>query len=247
MQKDVVSTPKASSIEHLKNKIEFFDFTPDDADMKSISNLMQASLFSPWKELKSSQTINALSKKIFEIEYQKKTNSRCFMKKSFLVGLFFILSLCPLYASETITGFWKTIDDRSGKAQSIIAIYPYQGKYFGRIIATFNDQGKIKDSIYDPKERAPGVIGNPPYAGLDIIWNLQDHGGKLTNGKILDPQKGRIYGAEMWISNGNLIVRGKLLIFGRNQTWLPVADSEFSAEFKKPDLMTFVPTIPKVK
>ena len=82
---------------------------------------------------------------------------------------------------------------------------------------------------------------------MDIIWNLQNKNNKLTNGKILDPEKGRIYGAEMWVDNGRLIVRGKLLFFGRNQTWLPVPENEFTANFKKPDLKTFVPSIPKIR
>lgn len=169
------------------------------------------------------------------------------MKKILLFCLYSILSLNYLVGAEDISGFWKTIDEKSGKAQSIIAIYPYQGKYFGRIVGTFDDEGRIKDSIYQPKERAPGVEGNPFYAGLDIIWNLQDTGKKFTNGNIMDPQKGRIYGAEMWLKNGNLVVRGKLFVFGRNQTWLPVADSEFHVGFEKPNLRSFIPSIPQVK
>lgn len=169
------------------------------------------------------------------------------MKKLMLLSVFFVFSFHYLFAAEDITGFWKTIDENSGKAQSIIAIYPYQGKYYGRIVGTYNDNGAIKDSIYQPKERAPGVLGNPYYAGLDIIWNLQNTGAKFTNGQILDPQKGRIYGAEMWLKNGSLVVRGKLFVFGRNQTWFPVAESEFTAQFVKPDLTTFVPVIPRVK
>lgn len=169
------------------------------------------------------------------------------MKKFLLCGLSFLLLLIQLHAAEDITGFWKTIDEHSGRAQSVVAVYEYQGKYFGRIIGTYNEKGEIKDSIYNPKERAPGVIGNPFYSGLDIIWNLQNNGNKFTNGKVMDPEKGRIYGAEMWRHNGNLIIRGKLLFFGRNQTWQPVAEREFTSKFKKPDLRTFTPSIPRTK
>lgn len=158
-----------------------------------------------------------------------------------------MLTFSPLIAADSIIGFWKTIDENSGRAQSVIAIYEYQGKYFGRIVATLDNNEKIKDTIYQPRERAPGVIGNPFYAGLDIIWNLKNNGKKFTQGEILDPQKGRIYGAEMWLNNGNLVVRGKLLIFGRNQTWIPFADHEFTVAFRKPDLRTFVPSIPKIR
>lgn len=169
------------------------------------------------------------------------------MKKFLLLNLFFMFLLSPIFSVESIVGFWKTVDENSGRPQSIVGIYEYQGKYYGRLLATYNENGKIDDTIYKPKDRAPGVVGHPYYAGLDIIWNLTSKGNKLTNGHILDPQKGKIYGAEMWLLNNNLIVRGKLLIFGRNQTWLPVADNEFVGDFKKPNLKTFVPSIPRVR
>lgn len=169
------------------------------------------------------------------------------MKKILLSSLFFLLVLSHGFAADGVIGFWKTIDEHSGKARSVVAIYGFNGKYYGRIIGTYDDNGNIKDSIYDPKERAPGVIGNPYYSGLDIIWDLKSDGQKYTNGEILDPQKGRIYGAELWNKDGKLVVRGKILFFGRNQTWIPVADNEFNDKFKKPDLYSFVPSIPRVR
>jgi uncharacterized protein (DUF2147 family) len=169
------------------------------------------------------------------------------MKKIFWLSLLTLFVFCQAYAQENVEGFWKTVDETSGQIQSMIAIYQYQGKYYGRIIGTYDKNGRIKDSIYSPKERAPGVIGNPFYAGLDIMWDLKHKGDKYGDGKILDPRKGRIYGAEMWAQNGKLVVRGKLLIFGRNQTWLPVVANDFSTNFQKPDLKSFVPLVPKVK
>lgn len=165
------------------------------------------------------------------------------MKKTLFLSLFVFLICCDVFCADDILGFWKTIDENTGKAQSIIAIYEYQGRYYGRIMATYNENGRIKDSIYHPVERAPGVIGNPFYSGLDIIWNLRNKENKFLDGKILDPQKGKVYGAELWRKNDQLVVRGKLWIFGRSQVWQPVADSEF----KKPDLRKFVPQIPQVR
>ncbi len=103
----------------------------------------------------------------------------------------------------------------------------------------------MDDSIYKPVQRAPGVVGNPYYSGLDIIWNLADRGSKFK-GKILDPEHGDVYNAELWIDQGNLVVRGKLLIFGRSQTWLPATKVDFPQGFKMPDLSKMVPSIPVV-
>jgi len=153
-----------------------------------------------------------------------------------------------LSAQEEPIGFWKTINDKTGKAESIIAIYPYQNQYFGRIIATINPKGEIIDTMEHPKTRAPGVEGDGFYSGMDIIWGLQkNQGTKYVGGKILDPEKGRIYDAEMWLKNGNLNVRGQIWIFGQTQVWVPAQDNDFPPNFEKPDLSVFVPTIPKPK
>ena len=162
------------------------------------------------------------------------------MKQFFLT---FLLLASNLFCAEDIAGFWKTVNE-DGEAQCIIAIYPYKSMYYGRIVATFNPEGKIDDSIYHPVKRAPGIVGDPYYSGLDIIYDLKDDGNRFK-GKIVDPEKGNVYKAELWIDDGNLIVRGKLLIFGRSQTWYPV--TKFPADFKEPDTNKFVPEIPETK
>lgn len=168
--------------------------------------------------------------------------------KLFLKTLLLSLALATsIFANEGVVGFWKQINEDTNKPESIIAIYPYQGKYYGRIIGTFNDDGVIDDTIYAPQDKAPGVQGDPYYAGLDLMWDLKQNGSKYTDGKIMDPEKGRVYNAEMWTEDGKLIVRGKLLMFGRNQTWLPAEDSDYPKDFKKPDLTKFTPEIRKVK
>ena len=155
----------------------------------------------------------------------------------------FLFAFCSVFSAEVIDGFWKTIDDKTGKAQSIIAVYEYEGLRYGRIIGSLDDDGEMVDSIYHPVKRAPGLPGNPFYSGLDIIWYLAESGYKFK-GRILDPRKGDVYKAELWIANDNLVVRGKLFIFGRSQVWLPAVKSDFPKGFKMPDLKKFIPSIP---
>lgn len=168
------------------------------------------------------------------------------MRKSVMLALCYFLMASALSANDGIIGLWKTFNDKSGKPESIIGVYEYQGKYYGRIIGSYNGEGKMDDSINLPKDRATGVEGHPYYSGLDIIWNLQKDGEKYTNGKIMDPQKGRIYDAQMWNKDGNLIVRGEIWLFGQNITWVPAQERDFPVGFKKPDLASFVPSIQKV-
>jgi len=168
------------------------------------------------------------------------------IKKYKLLILICFLSVSSSVFAKDIMGFWKTISDETKKPQSLVAIYPYQNKYYGRLIATFDDNGKIFDSTENPITKAPGVKGQPYYSGLDFIWDLEKEGDKYVNGVILDPEKGDEYSAEAWIENGDLIVRGQLFFIGKNQIWPKALDSDFPQGFKKPDLLKLVPKIPEV-
>mgnify|MGYP001028432891 CR=1 FL=1 len=155
------------------------------------------------------------------------------------------LDKAPVNDQENIVGFWKTINEKTQRPESIVAIYQYKGVYYGRIILTYYDDGTIQDTIYNPKKQAAGVVGNPYYVGMDILWGLTQQGKKYKDGSILDPEKGNVYGAEAWRKAEKLIVRGKLFVFGRNQTWPPAAETDFPEGFKMPDINSFVPSIPK--
>lgn len=113
-------------------------------------------------------------------------------------------------ADDAITGFWTTIDDETNTAKSVVRIYEYQGKYYGRVVELFQN-----------KEAVAKLPENPKIKGLDIIWDLEQKGNKYKGGEILDPKKGKVYGCEMWREKDKLIVRGKIAFLGRNQTWLP--------------------------
>ncbi len=169
------------------------------------------------------------------------------MKKNLIfLCIFCLLAFANTLLAQDIVGFWKSMDGKTKHRQSVIAIYEYQGRYYGRIILTYNDDGSLEDTIYAPKNRAPGVIGKPFYAGMDIIWDLEPYGSKYKNGSILDPEHGKVYDAELWVENNKLIVRGEFFIFGRNQTWPAATESDFPPNFKKPDLTKLVPLIPQV-
>lgn len=169
------------------------------------------------------------------------------MKQIILLSFFYFMFICNALMAQDVVGFWKAVDDKSGRPQSIVAVYEYQGKYYAKIIAKYDNYGNIQDTIYNPIDRAPGVRGNPYYSGLDIIWNLQPSGPKYTKGKILDPEKGKVYDSQMWRQGDNLIVRGEILCFGRNITWPPAYQQDFPQGFQIPDLSTMVPSIPQVR
>jgi uncharacterized protein (DUF2147 family) len=166
------------------------------------------------------------------------------LKKLLLLTLFF-LGITTGYTQD-LTGFWQTVDKKTHKPNSVIAVYPYQGKYIGRIVATFSKDGMIDETIYNPQSRAPGVVGKPYYCGLDFIWVSPDHTG-VYKGYVIDPQGGKSYSAKMWKENGNLILRGELAMFGRNEVLYPFPAQNFNTYFQEPDIYSFVPVFHKVK
>lgn len=168
--------------------------------------------------------------------------------KTFFFSLFALLTTFSAFASADIEGLWMAMDDETNKPGCIVSIYEYKGKYFGRIIAIYDgkNDNEFFGTIYAPKKRAPGIAGHPFYSGLDLIWDLVRHGSKYT-GNIVDPRKGDVYKAEVWREGKNLIVRGKLWIFGRNQTWYSVDEKKLPKGFKIPDPSKFIPEIPRAK
>lgn len=163
--------------------------------------------------------------------------------KKLLLGLIFLFACCSLRAAADIEGYWKTINETNGKPECIVVIYPYKNDYFGRMIGSFDDNGKMDDSFANPKKRATGLPGQPYYSGLDFIWAL-DKRGSVYKGEILNPENGKVYKAVVWTENGNLIVEGKLMGLGRSQTWVRAQKSDFPPGLQMPDISKFVPVAP---
>lgn len=156
------------------------------------------------------------------------------------------LVLLPING-ETILGFWKTISDiEPHQAESIIALYEYHGKYYGRLIGGFDEKGELSDTIYNPKKRAYKLQGNPYFAGLDVIWDLKKKEDKYV-GEGVDPRTGFFYETEIWNEGSDLDVEGKIFFISREQRWVRPDPSDFPPGFKKPDFSTFVPKIPHAK
>lgn len=143
------------------------------------------------------------------------------MKQLLLLNL---LLFAPFaWSAENITGFWTSIDDTTHEPKSIVHIYENNGILYGRVVKLFKNRERT----------APSVRGNPKIEGLDIIWDMKENDKKWSSGKILDPVKGKHYNCELWKEGENLIVRGKIGPFGRNQLWLPAKPEEIPQHIKE--------------
>jgi uncharacterized protein (DUF2147 family) len=161
--------------------------------------------------------------------------------KKWLLSLL-ILLFAPIY-SESIEGMWTAIDDKTHKPGCVVLVYKHDKLYYGRIVATYNQTtGKIFDTIKKPEKKAPGVKGNPPYCGIDMIWNLEKKGDRYE-GTLIDPEKGNTYDCEVWASKGKLNVKGKLLGFSSTQVWPATKKRDLPWGFN-PNPKDFKPVIP---
>ncbi len=167
------------------------------------------------------------------------------MKSTFYSTVFFTALSISCIGTE-ITGFWETLNEDTKKPSSVVAVYSYQGKFYGRIIGTYNDKGVLDDTLDHPKSKAPGIKGNPYYCGLDILWEMTPEEEGTYEGHIIDPEKGKIYDAKIWRQGDDLIVRGSVAFFGEKRTWPPFPESGFKGDFKKPDVSDFVPKKPDI-
>ena len=120
-------------------------------------------------------------------------------------------------AADAPVGQWKTIDEKSGAAQSVVAVYDQGGKLFGKIVSLtqpVDAQGKPKICV-----KCTGDDKDKPIVGLVVIKDLSADGDHWKSGTILDPDVGKVYKAELWVEDGKLKVRGYLGFFHRTQTW----------------------------
>ena len=141
------------------------------------------------------------------------------MKKLFLTVLF--VAVAGIFsAGAQVTGKWKTIDDETGEAKSIVEIYESNGKIYGKVVEILNPAKKNAKCT-----KCSGADKDKPILGLTIIKGLTKDGDEYTDGDILDPNKGKLYSCTIELDgNDKLDVRGYVgvSLFGRTQTWYRV-------------------------
>lgn len=131
--------------------------------------------------------------------------------------LVLFISMALYSQNQSVIGKWKTIDDQTGKAKSIVEIYERSGKIYGKIIDILVADKKKSLCI-----NCSGGEKNKPIIGLVIIKGLTKSGKEYHAGKILDPTSGKLYKCFLALDgNDKLKVRGYigLSLFGRTQTW----------------------------
>ncbi len=136
-----------------------------------------------------------------------------------MVFLLLLVSGVSFGQPSTILGRWKTIDDVSGEARSIVEILEHQGMVFGRIVKIFPRPNVDPDPVCD-KCSPEDPRFKKKIIGMEIIRNLKKSGDEYAGGDILDPENGKVYRSKIWVEGKDLKVRGYWGPFYRTQTWL---------------------------
>ena len=135
------------------------------------------------------------------------------MKKSILI----ISSLLLVFSmnAQSIIGKWKTIDDETGEAKSIVQIYKKGDKYYGKVVDIIDvSKKKNKCKLCEDSRK------DQPILGMEIIKDLKKDDDEYDDGTILDPNNGKIYDCKIWLEDKNTLnVRGYIMFFFRTQQW----------------------------
>lgn len=145
------------------------------------------------------------------------------MKKIIVYSVLFLMATIQNVSSQTkVLGKWKTIDDDTGAAKSIVEIYESNGKIYGKVLQIL-EKGK-EDKVC---EECKGDKKNKPIKGMIIINGLTKNDDEWDGGKILDPKSGKEYKCVISLENENkLKVRGYVgfSLLGRTQYWTRIKE-----------------------
>ncbi len=142
------------------------------------------------------------------------------MKKLITLITLLLVSWTPAAVANILSpeGQWKTIDDNTGNAKSIVEIWIDNGELKGKVLELINPEEPNQKC-----EDCKGARKDQPIVGMEFIWGLTQEDGVWDGGEILDPDNGKIYRAKISvIENGQkLDVRGYIgfAFIGRTQTW----------------------------
>ncbi|MEW5835233.1 MAG: DUF2147 domain-containing protein [Pseudomonadota bacterium] len=128
-------------------------------------------------------------------------------------------------ANDTPVGTWKTIDDETHMAKSIVEITDHNGELQARIVKLLNRSPEdiARDGVEPVCKKCDGERHNQPIEGMNIMWGVSKDDDVWDGGKILDPKTGKVYKVRLKMLDGGqkLDVHGYIgfALIGRSQVW----------------------------
>lgn len=116
-------------------------------------------------------------------------------------------------------GRWVTIDDERNEPRSVVQIYEEDDQLYAKVDSIYLREGEPAEPLCI---ECKGERKDQPIVGMTIMWAMARKGNAWSGGRILDPEKGKVYRCKIWVEGGVLKVRGYLGPFYRTQTWMPL-------------------------
>lgn len=132
--------------------------------------------------------------------------------------------LADVAYSQSIIGKWKTIDDKTQTALSVIEIYEKDNKYDGKLLEILNILPSHANC-----EKCAAKIKNKSLLGKEVILDLKQSNPKGYKGKLIDPFSDKSYSCTIkMISNTTIQVTAHmgLPVFGRTQHWVRITEKK---------------------
>jgi uncharacterized protein (DUF2147 family) len=123
-------------------------------------------------------------------------------------------------------GYWKTIDDVTGNAKSIVRITGNATDLTGQVVKLFPGAMTVCTAC-------KGDLKDKPIQGMTVMYGLKQDASspnEWSEGTILDPKSGDVYHCKLKVADDgkSMVVRGYVGIsaFGRSQTWVKVSGKQ---------------------
>lgn len=142
------------------------------------------------------------------------------MKKTIITTILLLTVGMFSATAQDVLGKWKTIDDETGEAKSVVEIYTEDDKVYGKVVDILNQERKDRRCV-----KCKGNKKNQPILGMVIIEGLTKDELEYKGGTILDPEKGKEYKCKIWLDENDknrLNVRGYVSFLYRTQYWVRV-------------------------
>ena len=124
------------------------------------------------------------------------------------VALLTLASLASAGASDNLQGLWLTED-----GDGVIDVAPCGSGYCGRIVGM--------SDLVRPNGHVPSDPQGYPQCGLTILRAQAQTDTGVWSGRIENPDDGSVWNCELWVENGELHLRGYVLVplLGKTQIW----------------------------
>lgn len=131
-----------------------------------------------------------------------------------LFGVLALLAFSLPALAQSPVGTWRTVDDNTGEAKSLVRIFESGGELVGEVVRLL-PQGRRCEGCAAP-------YTNSTLEGVRILSGFTLDGDTWTGGRITDPKENKTYKAKMKVEpDGRLYLRGYIGIpaLGRTQFW----------------------------